>query len=330
MLRKLLACSLVLGLYSGALNAQSHPLPGQFELSGSYLYLLPSVDDTYFVITPESSSSLDKVRQNNDFTFQPGWRATGALGVNPGQDIQLSYTQFSTQTKRTVVGENLWACTGGSSLIELFQNYSGEALSTLKLSYQRADALLAQQAYTFGSGELYLNFGLEYASLKLYETHEYSVPAVERARLYQSSSLQGIGPQLGVDISFELMRESYLFPGKLSLRACTSGSLLTCRQNGKESQQYDDMQNVGSASFMNLSNRESWRVVPALHANIALHLDICSSVGLAAIEVGYEMNSYARGVMRTGHPCDIVDSLSVSNYYNFDVQGAYVSASLSF
>lgn len=64
--------TLTLGI--GSLSASICSCPGEWEIKGEFLYLRPSVDDTYFVI---QGTGVETRRRNNDFTFHPGFRVDG-------------------------------------------------------------------------------------------------------------------------------------------------------------------------------------------------------------------------------------------------------------
>src|SRR5262249_26784818 len=148
----------------GSLCANGLGLDGDWELGVDFLYLLPSVDDTYFVFdAPEAAIFPNGERVNNDFQFHPGFRVSAAYSACGDQWIQLDYARLEVKRSKTVHGDFLWATVGRPDLTSSFENYAGSASSRLNLLYQRADALLVQQMLTCGGMDVSLKAGLEYA-----------------------------------------------------------------------------------------------------------------------------------------------------------------------
>ncbi len=78
MLRCFKFFSLFLMLSAGALFAR--PCPGGWEVDLEYLYLFPTVDDTYFVLdAPATAGFPNGTRENNDFGFHSGFRVGGLM-----------------------------------------------------------------------------------------------------------------------------------------------------------------------------------------------------------------------------------------------------------
>ncbi|MDP1834420.1 MAG: Lpg1974 family pore-forming outer membrane protein [Chlamydiales bacterium] len=320
---RLLAATFTLSVAS--LCAYGHPAQGSWEISGDYLYLLPTVDDTFFVTnSPTTTTFPNGKRENNDFHFHSGYRVGGAYGLTEARQFQVYYTHLGVDRSKTVSGSFLWATLGRADLTSGFENYAGTATSNLHLLYQRVDGLIAQQAFAFDDANLFLNFGMEYAYLRLNEDYEYSITGGPLGTIEQRSKAWGIGPQMGMELDYALCEGFSWLSGNLMLKACSSASLLTSRSSNAENN------TLAGASILNTTESNTWRVIPALHARVALTMDACTCWGLASFEVGYEFNSYLRGLTRVSYPDDVADGLAYNDYYNFDVQGLYLSASLGF
>lgn len=118
-----------------------------WKIGADFLYLKPSVDDTYFVIgSPVTTAFPNGTRYHNDFEFTPAFRVFGGFSFcDCNKEIVLSYTRLSQTQQRTITGDFLWATIGRADLVSAFENYTGSASSDLDLLYQRIDALYSQQ-----------------------------------------------------------------------------------------------------------------------------------------------------------------------------------------
>ena len=94
--------------------------PDHWRISGDYLYLLPSISDTYFVTDSPIETAMDVIpsypngkRKNNDFNFSSGFRIGAEFAMCKGQrELEAYYTYLSTHKHRKVVGDFLWAAAG--------------------------------------------------------------------------------------------------------------------------------------------------------------------------------------------------------------------------
>ena len=131
----------------GSLMAYTPPGPGEIEAVGEFLYLLPSTDNSYFVIDADASNTLPVgQRENNDFDFAPGFRIGAAYGFcNCNRNVQAYFSRIDTTQNKTLTGDFLWATTGNPDLASAFENYGGSANSHRNLLYERGDFLFAQQ-----------------------------------------------------------------------------------------------------------------------------------------------------------------------------------------
>ncbi|MBI3900888.1 MAG: hypothetical protein HY324_01900 [Chlamydiia bacterium] len=321
-----LALSVMLGV--GTLSASFHPSPGEWALEADFLYSLPSVDDTYFVLNASASTnSPDGKRENNDFNFHPGFRVGLACGLcDCHQELQLYYSRLGCKETKTVSGSFLWATIGSGEVFGGdFNNYTGSASSDLSLLYQRLDAFFTQRAMCCCGMDLYLQGGLECAYMRLQEAIEYLIPATPRVgSVNQKSRTWGIGPQLGIEFDYAICQVSCCCPGALSFVAGASGSILA-----SESYEKTLITNTG-VSPLNVSSDPTWRLIRAAHARLGLNYATCFSCWGASAEIGYEFNTYSRMLTRLSFPDDVFDGQSFTNYYDFDVQGLYVAFNAAF
>lgn len=307
----------------------SESCPDAWRFSGTYLYMMPTLDDTFFVIDSSSSTTFPSgTRKNGNFNFHSGFRVGAEYAVcEDNRSLQAFYTRLSADQKHKVSGDFLWATQGKPDLTSSFENYAGSASSNLHLLYQRLDLNLSQQFVNAKGIYLYLQPGVELAYLRLNEHYRYHIEGTTTTgSVHQKSKVEGVGPQLGLSMDYNIYQGSYnpTVSHALTFNGLCSGSLLMSYSKAKGNQVLSD------ATILNVHDAKSWRMVPALHARVGLdYIVMGSSVGFS-LGVAYEFNTYIRGFNRVLFVDDVADAQSFSNYNNFDVQGLSVTASLSF
>lgn len=320
-------CSALVVFSTGSLCANIHPAPGSFGVTGEYLYLLPTFDDTYFVTKSGATSTFPTgERHHNDFNFNSGYRITGVYafcGCECPRELIVSWAQLDAKQSKTVSGSFLWGTLGRADFASSFENYAGTAKSTLKADYDRLDGFFSQQVYNCCDLDIRLLGGFEYADLQLKEKYTY-VNGQTVGTIHQKAKTWGIGPELGASFNYQICQFTDCLPGTLSLNVVTTGSLLVSESKTK------DNNVLAGADVLSVHDEKTWRVVPALHTRVGLNYDTCVCAYDTSVEVGYEFNSYYRGQARTVYPDDVADGLCQTQYYNFDVQGMYVAVSVGF
>jgi hypothetical protein len=335
---------LFLGVLSvGSLIAYNHPCPDQWQLSGEFLYMLPTVDDTYYLIqSPSSTTYPNGTKLNNDFSFQPGFRVGAEYSMcSPQREFQVYYTYLGAEQNSTTSGSNLWATLGRSDFAQNFENYTGGATANLNLLYQRLDFTYAQQILNSVGLYLYLEPAIEFAYLRFNEGYTYHITGGTHGSLQERSKVEGVGPQLGFEFGYDFYNFTPAAPAKsakqnsssdymsavthtLSLAGIFSGSLLASWSKAAA------VNTLAGEPILNVTESSTWRVIPALHARAGVNYDVRFSNWAAALGIGYEFNSYIRGVTRVFFPDNTADGLNSNLYYNFDVQGLYLSGAISF
>lgn len=165
------------------------PCPDTWRFSADFLYLLPTVDDTYFVLTsgPTATNPVG-TRHNNDFGYNPAFRVGAEYAFcDTGRDIQLFYTYLHATEHATVSGTNIWATAGSAAFSNAYDNFDGSASSKLKLLYQRFDMNVSQHALNASGLHFYLQPGLEYAYFRLQEKERYTIPSVAVGTVHKQS-----------------------------------------------------------------------------------------------------------------------------------------------
>lgn len=323
---------LLLALCTGSLFAYPHPCPGSFTVEADYLYLFPTVDDTFFVVNSPATDVTSGTRVKNDFHFHSGFRVGGAYAFcDCERDFQVYYTRLFAKQSKTVRGPLLSASTSNGVLAVNFAGYTGSASSNLGLLYQRVDGFVDQHLFCICGVNVYLQGGFEFAYLRLNERYTYRIDGVPTPGIqHERSKTWGIGPQFGFETDYNLCQFTSCLPGTLSLVACSSGSLLVSKTERRSLLNNVTLAGIvpGATSF-NLHDNSTWRCIPAFHARVGLNYATCFSCFGASLEIGYEFNTYVRGLARLIHPA-VASNTSSTNYYNFDVQGLYVAADFTF
>lgn len=328
------------------LFAYNHPCPNSWQVSGEFLYLLPTVDDTSYVIqSPVSTGFPNGTKINNDFSFSSGFRVGAEYSLcNPSREFQAFYTYLGTEQTKTVSGSFLWATLGRTDFTSNFENYTGSATAEQHLLYQRLDLTYAQRVLESVGLYLYLKPGVELAYLRYNEDFRYQITGSSLGQIQERSKVRGVGPELGWEFGYDFY----------TLAPAVSSTKNGGAKNGASSSLCDSATHVFSLSGMfatsllasndasreyntvagttqlDVTNDSTWRVVPALHAQAGLNYYCYVDYVGVSLSVGYEFNSYIRGISRQSFPDDVADGLSSTNYYNFDVQGLYVSGSITF
>lgn len=326
MLKKWRYISTLFAINSGLLFADPCcDAPATFEVFGEFLYLMPTVDDTYFaIVSPVTSAgNPNGTRVNNNFDFYPGFRV-GAV-VSPcsnDKEWQTVFTRLRATQNRTVNGSFLWATLGRADFASAYENYTGSATSNLDSLYEALEVRFAQNLWNCRGFDVQIRVGVEAAYLRFQENYTYSITDGITGTIHDTSRTWGVGPQFGLALNYELF--NWGCNNHFGFFAAGAGSLLTGETKTNET-------NISNAvSLLNTTDQDAWRIIPALHAKFGVNYDFSLCNLDASIGLGYEFNSYIRGSSRVIYPDDIADSLSSNQYFNFDNQGLYVSATVLF
>ncbi len=144
------------------------------------------------------------------------------------------------------------------------------------------------------------------------------------SNVYRKGKTWGVGPQAGFEFDYRICQINRCCPGALTLTGFTSGSILASKTRT------ENFQNIGIDTVLDVSDQHTWRLIPAFHARIGLNYGMCFTCFSTALEIGYEFNTYLRGLSRIGFTDESANALCFSDYYNFDLQGLYISAKFTF
>lgn len=307
--------------------ALTHPSSGGWTVGAEFLYLLPSVDDTYFVIKSPISTltTVSGSRKNCDFGFHSGFRVGLARGLcECDQGLEFYYTRFEETRKRTISGGSLWATTGAPrGFLTLFNNYSGFASARLETIYHRFDAFFSQKTFCCCGFEIYVLPGFELAHIRFDEHYTYQ-SVVNRGVVVHHTKTIGVGPQFALEFDYDLYRFTCFCPGSLSLVARTSGSLLASKSRSQVSNF------LNTATPLDVRDELTWRFIPTWHARVGFNYETCFRCWNAAVEVGYEFNTYVNGLSRLFFVDDVQGGLSRNEHMNFALHGLYVALNIGF
>ncbi len=300
----------------------------RWQIQAEFLYLQPSVEDTFFVLdAPRGSGSPIGTRINNDIDFHPGFRVEGIYRFRHGdRELHASYTRLHAEQSKLISGQFLWATMGSVDFIRsFFNNYPGSAFSDLDILYQRADGFFCQKIACSRRLELNLRGGFEYAYIRFREHYLYvRTDFFAEGDLKLNTSSNGIGPQAGLEIDYAVCSLPFRFPNSLSFKAYASGSILTTRTREGAA---GLIQNLPRYST---DDEATWRLISAVHARLGLNYELFFSRWSALLEIGYEYDSYYRAITRLSFVDNPADALCYTDYYNLDMQGFYVSAGIRF
>ena len=326
MLKGFRLSAMIMTLGVGSLFAASQPGPGEWKLTGEYVFLKPSFDDTFFVTqSPVSTTNPNGKTWNNDPDFQSGFRVAAEYGLcDCCRSVQVDYLRVNSKQDKTVSGGFLWATNGRADFTSAFENYNGSAESNLNTLYERIDANLVQQVGCLCDVDVRLTLGLEYAFLRFQEDYTYFAPGGPTlGEISQKSQTWGIGPQLGFGLDY-CLGQLGCFQGNWSLNVLSSASILAAESNTRE------RNTLNGTNLLSVHEQSTWRLIPALHARLGFTYEDCCCWGDYELSAGYEFSSYLRGTARSIYPDDVADGLRHTNYYNFDLQGLYISAAFKF
>lgn len=335
MFKKLYSALMI--LCTGSLIAGSHAAPGSFGFTGEYIFFRPSFDDNYFVVkSPDGVTTQtfpDGKKYRNDFDFKSGFRiAADYAFCDCDRDLSIDYVWLRSKHSRTITstpGTNVLSSTVGTpSFSALYNAFTGTAHAHNTQLYERVDPLYSQSIFNCCGLDVRLVAGLEYAHLGLQEHYTYTTVTPAIGHVNKKSKTWGIGPQVGFDMEYDLWQcNSSCLPGTLTLNVCTTGSIIT--GTTRFSQLVTSTVGGTTSTELSVSDELTWRMIPAFHTRLGLNYATCFCGWGTDLEIGYEFSTYLRGLARE-HFTGTGNDFAQTNYYNYDLQGLYVSASVGF
>jgi hypothetical protein len=299
-------------------------------ITGEFLYLRPTIDDTAFVLIGAPNNNSNPIGQKvcNQFDYEPGFRVGGFFSFcDNNRMVEAYYTRLTAKTTKTVNGTTLFALFGRADFASSFENYTGSARSVLDLTYQRVDVNFVQSIKNNCDFTYQFFAGIQWADFDFHEDYRYAVttPTPVAGLVRQKSSIWGVGPQVGLNLYFPVYTFCGCMQGDLSFVAKSTLGLLAAEEKITSFNALPE-----TTVILNTNGCDNWRVIPNAQIRLGFEYEMDISCYHATFGVGYEFTSYFRGLTREVYPDDVADGLSYNNYYNFDFQGLYLSASVGF
>ena len=308
----------------GSPGAKCYPYSLGPEFSASWLYLLPTFDNTYFALDSIASTTFPNgTRVNNDFDFHSAFRVGAGYRFHDDKRLlQVNYTFVDADQSTTIDGDFLWATVGRADFASAFENYAGTASSSLEFTYHRIDASYSQPWQVYDDS-VFFRYGVDYANLRLKEDNTFT-SAFTTGTIAQESHTVGVGPEFGIGIDHSLFRDMGRMPGSLSMNMLTTASLLISQSSAQ-------VRNVlGTTPMLDVMDENTARIIPALHARVGVNYEFCAWKRQTTFTLGYEFNSYIRALTRITFPDDVADGYSITDYDNCDMQGLFCSATIAY
>lgn len=323
----------VICILSSSLMASVQTQPGQFGVTAEYLYLKPSLDDTYFVIDAINDNDILVGKEiNNKFGYTSGFR----VGVDYAfceceGGVGLFYTNLNATHKKAVVGDYLSPTIGLETWISSQSPYAGAAYSKVSADYQRVDGLYTHPIYNCGCFSARAVVGLEYADIDNHQTIFYE--PTDQVESYAGvvkikSTTKAIGPEIGFDFDYSFGQLSDCIPGELNLNVFSTASLLVGNSKTKTNLTYS----LDEILYpYDISSDKVTRLIPAFHVRVALDYSFCLCETQATLGIGYEFNSYVKSQLNN----DIASyygytGISNAKYSDYGLQGLFATFALSF
>ncbi len=302
------------------------------------LFLKPTLDDTYFAVNSPAQGTAQGPGQvapsgrrvNDDFDFEPAFRiGAGYEFAETGREVELSYSRLDAEATESVSGNFLWATRGSPDFAFNFGpntgGYAGSASAKIEAQYQQIDAHVTQPWHVLGL-DVGLELGFEWADFRVGEDYVYvdtAFPAV--GSVSAASRTWGIGPEVGIGLDYEIC-EPWDIPGAFSVRAGSSIGLLLSETHTRAANHRD----LPALHFA-VEDDETSRVLTAIHARVGIGYEVPLADRIAAtVGVGYQIDTHLRGLTRMEFVDDVGRGLVSTDYYDFDLQGVYLSFGVVF
>ena len=287
--------------------------PNSVSMEASYLYVLPTLSDTYYASIGGTASPNGTLYANDpdyDSAFRIGAAYTSG---HSGRKLNASFTYLDSSSSDQLSGSQLWAARGSADLLSNFENYTGTATSSIDLKYRNVDVLMSEPV-NWGGVESNFLYGIEYAHMSWDETETYSrtgVTSISRS----TAKFNGVGPQIGFNLSYKPFAGLNSLVSGFAIETMASGSLLLATSSSSLA----DTQNGTNIGAVQTDDTE--RVIPTLHGRIGLSYNYDSGPYHTTFGGGYESSIYINGLQRLGNHDDVADGQYTVLYDNFDLSG---------
>lgn len=124
---------------------------------------------------------------------------------------------------------------------------------------------------------------------------------------------------MGLGLGYQIP-QPFGIPGGFTLSAGSSIGLLLSETHTRAGNA------LAGAPVFSVDDEETSRVLTAIHARVGVDYAVPLAHRIAAtFGVGYQIDSYLNGLSRIAFVDDVARSLSSTDYYDFDLQGVYLT-----
>jgi hypothetical protein len=304
------------------------------KIYGELLYLMPSIEQSYYVISSSNNVFGEDIhpngpRYNNQTSYHPSFRIGGIYGYNGLNFLDVSFTYFNGRDSDSVSGAFLFDTVGfpgnGSQAPE-DTSYAGTASAQQDFTYYALDFTLCRLVFDCCPDGLTFQAGLHYANLSVDEEFVSigtSIDDGEEVPVFNSTNREsrfwGLGPEIG-------FYYFYAMPFRISAEISSKAALLCSRIKSRFF--YTTLRT--GPNGVDLHNDPLWRVIPYIDARLGLNYNFCIGRRQATVHLGYEFIWY----------CNSVDAIigydvafagdSFDAYSNFSLHGPYGRLAICF
>ncbi len=308
-------------LMASSLFAHTNPEPGEYAVSGEWLYMLNSIDQPYFML--ESNATYVGENKANDQSWHSGYRIEGNYQFcNCENDFRVRWTHFPEfEDSKSISG-----FTKGKPIF-VPPNTVGNLFTSSTLSQKTKlyylDVLLGQKALDRCRFHLTLQGGFQYAYIDFREKLTLSIKPF---LLNTHSELWGVGPEIGAEFD-------YCLSDCLSIVGRAQATMLASRRKAS-------LNDEASSNGYDVKNEPYWRFIPANDLRFGLSYEKPNCFGNCFgrcfgnytfdIELGYEFIVYYNGVERLFYVDDVAEGSSFNEMMNLTLHGPYVHLGVKF
>lgn len=324
------------------LSGSITPAPGTFALQAELLYFSPNIDQAGFAISSVNNLFNGEFYPNGkrhvlDPAYHPAFRLDGVYALCNGVScLDFLFTYFNAGDSKSLSGPFLFDVIGypgdGTQSPE-DTPYTGRARLKQHIDYYAGDIIYNRQIFDCCPDGLTFLLGFHGIYLKAdhrFKSDGFHIDEEEQRfdfnRIHRVSRFWGIGPEFGLDYSYQLPSFCRCPSGAFSLDANGRMGLLCSHTEAT----FSDLTNRTTPTSTALNDQPFWRVNPFADVKLALNYDCCICCVKTQFSLGYEFVWYSNAV-------DFILSYDVAyagdtvDYYSdFSLQGPFASIGCSF
>lgn len=311
-----------------------------FNISAELLYFKATIDQSAFVITSSDTIvggefDVNGQRHLNASSYKPAFRVEAMYDLcQQSNALDFRFTFFNSGHKSSVtsaVQVDTIGYPGDGAQFPEDIYYAGTASIHDHYKYYGVDLTLNRLSVNSCLDNITMLFGLHFAKIdhNTYFTSTGLSPdgaafnTIDNS-LNSHSNFWGIGPQLGIDYTYDIICPCY---GQFSINANARGSVLCSKTNATF--HYSSLHPAGT-EVIGLHNDDLWRVTPAFDWRIGGVYRFALFCMDATIECGYEWIWYSDSVDAiTGYDVAFPGD-SFDLYSNFSLHGPFLKLGIDF